>query len=249
MTVRARTSGQPARGFFVSGIDIYPATVTVFGPPSVIDTMAGLVDVKGEIDLSGATQKQSKVMELNLPDGVYVLGAEEGKPFTVLVTVSIDAVTGGTTVEVPLGVRRVPEGLIATVSVPAVDVILTGPAVVLDELQIELLDAYVDLSGLGPGIHQREPRVEILGPQDSALRDLVIKDISPKLVEVTLIEPATPTPLPTPTMVVTATLTPTVSITPTMAITAPVAATAQVTTTRPAETPPNAASETATRNR
>ncbi|MBM3187437.1 MAG: hypothetical protein FJZ90_01805 [Chloroflexi bacterium] len=233
VTVRARTTGQPARGYYVSGIDIYPATVTIYGPPSVIDTMAGLVDVRGEVDLAGATGRVSEAMELNLPEGVLVQGAEGSRPFTVLVTVSVDAVTGGTTLEVPLSIRRVPERLVATASVPAVDVILTGPSVLLDELQADQVQAYVDLSGLGPGTHQRQVAAEILAPAGSALRGLVIKDIAPKAVEVTLTEQPTPVPTapPSPGLEPTAPVTPTAEI----EVTATLTATEPLTATRPAD--------------
>lgn len=194
MAVRARTQGQPARGYFVSGVNVVPATITIVGPPSVIDAMGSLVDVAEDIDVTGATRMVAERIELSLPEGVSVLGSTEGTPFTVLVTVGVDAVTGGTTVELPLQARRLQESLSARLSVPRIDVILTGPAVVLDELEIDLLNAYVDLSGLGEGTHQVRPEVEFIAAQDSNLRDLVVKDILPKYVEVTITRAPTPTP-------------------------------------------------------
>ena len=217
VAVRARTQGQPARGYFVSGVNVLPSTVTVVGPPNVIDKLGGLVDVASPIDVTGATRMLAEKATLSLPEGVSVLGAQEGTPFEALVTVEIGAVTGGTTVELPLKPKKVPEGLIVQLSTSLVDVILTGPAVVLDELQTDLLDAYVDLSGLGIGTHQVQPVVDIIATQDSKLRDLVVKDISPKYIQVTITAPPTPTPThtPTPTPTLTPTLTPVVTASPT----------------------------------
>ncbi|MCD6519370.1 MAG: hypothetical protein J7M05_05540, partial [Anaerolineae bacterium] len=113
VVVRARTKGQPARGYFVSGVSVVPSTVTVIGPPSVIDKMGGLVDTKEEIDITGATRMVAQRVPLDLPEGVFVLGAQEGEPFEVLVTVDIAPVMGGTTVELPIKVRRLRKGLVA----------------------------------------------------------------------------------------------------------------------------------------
>jgi len=112
-------------------------------------------------------------------------------------------------------------------------VILTGPSVLLDELQADQVQAYVDLSGLGPGTHQRQVAAEILAPAGSALRGLVIKDISPKAVEVTLTEQPTPVPTapPSPGLEPTAPVTPTAEI----EVTATLTATEPLTATRSAD--------------
>ncbi len=195
VAVRVRTTGAPRRGYFFSGIDVVPPTVTIVGPPETIEAMGGYVETRGQIDLSGATRTIAQRMALDLPEGVSVLDSREGEVFRVLVTANVDAVTGGTTVKVSLRARNVQDDLyVEEMSVPAVDVILTGPAVLLDELQTDLLDAYVDLEGLEEGTHQVEPAVEMLAPEDSELQDLVVKDISPKYVEVTLSSSLTVTP-------------------------------------------------------
>jgi YbbR domain-containing protein len=225
VAIRVRTVGQPARGHFVSGVNVLPATVMVVGPPSVIESMGGLVEAAGEIDISGATRMLAENMPLALPEGVSVVGSQEGEIYRVLVTVAIDAVTGGTTVELPVKTKKLQEGLIARLSVPMVDVILTGPAVLLDELETDLLDAYVDLAGLGLGVHQVPPRVDILVTQDSELRALTVTDISPKFIEVTIAEP----PVATPTLVIERTATPGITPTGTLTLTATITAAEAVT--------------------
>ncbi len=212
VAVRVRTKGQPARGYFVSSVNVTPATVTVVGPPAIIEAMGSLVEVKNDLDVTGATRLIAARMELDLPEGVSVLGEQEGQPGEVLVTVGIDAITGGTTVELPLRVQRLQEGLQVTKFVPTVDVFLTGPAVLLDELQTDRLSAVLDLAGLGPGTHQVRPQVEIVMEGQPALQDLVVRDIIPQFVEVTI--ELQPTPTPAPTMTPTPTLTPTPTATP-----------------------------------
>jgi len=235
VAVRARTKGEPARGYFISSVDVDPDTVTVVGPPAVIASMAGLVSVKGEVDVAGATRMVAERLELDLPEGVSVLTEEKSDQPKVLVTVGIDAVTGGTTVELPLRATRLGEGLMVRLSVPMVDVILKGPAVLLDDLETDFLDAYVDLRGLGVGRHQVRTLVDIRVPQDSELRNLAVTSILPEYVEADISQIPTPTPTrtatPTPTATPTATLTPTLTMTAALGLTQTLTLTPTVGTT------------------
>lgn len=222
VAVRARTRGHPARGYFVSSVEVSPATATVVGPPAVIARMPGLVSVMGEVDVTGATRMLAERMELDLPEGVSVLTEDESETHSVLVTVGIAPVMGGTTVEVPLKATRLRAGLMVDLSVPTVDVILTGPAVLLDDLEIDLLDARVDLSGLGVGTHQVRALVSVAVDRNPKLVDLVVTSISPEYVEAKIAQIPTPTPTftltPLPTATFTATPPPTPTFTPTLSI-------------------------------
>jgi len=142
-----------------------------------------------------------------------VYGAPADQPFEVTVSIGIDAVIGGTTVELPVRISGLAEGFTAGLSVPVVDVLLTGPAAILDALQINLLDAIVDVSALGEGTHQVRPKVNKIAGPDSLLQQLTVKEVQPEYIQVTLSRPVTPTPSPTPTLAPT--------ITPTPANTAP----------------------------
>lgn len=211
VAVVARTKGVPARGYYVSSVEVTPPTVTVVGPPAVIANMPSVVSTKGEINLTGATRMIAERLELNLPEGVSVLTEGQQGTQQVLVTVGIAPVIGGTTVQLSLQPKRLREGLVAKLSISSVDVILTGPAVLLDDLNLALLDAYVDLNGLDVGTHQVRTVVDILVARNPSLADLQVTSISPAFVEVT-ITAATPTPTATPTAP--PTVTPTGTITP-----------------------------------
>jgi YbbR domain-containing protein len=197
VAVRIRTAGQPARGYFVSSVNVLPSTVTLVGPPATIEELGSLVEAREELDVTGANRMVAARMELDLPEGVSVMGAPPGAPYEVLVTVGIDAVTGGTTVELPLRAQRLQEGLQVSQFVPVIDVILTGPSVLLDELQTDRLSAVLDLGGLGPGTHQVRPTVNINTDGAPDLANLQVKDVLPQYVEVTITEIATPEPTPT----------------------------------------------------
>jgi len=218
VAVRTRTEGTPARGYFVSNVRVEPDIVTLVGPPAIIAEMPGVVSTAGTVDISGASRMVAQRLPLDLPEGVSVLSETEGTLEEVLVTVEIDPVMGGTTLEVPLIARRRPPDLLADLSVRSVDIILTGPAVILDELQADLIQAFVDVNGLGPGVHQLKVEVIVDVDANPRLADLVVNSVAPTSVEVTLT--LLPTPTPTPTVSPTPSLTPTPTATATAAPTA-----------------------------
>jgi len=145
----------------------------------------------------GATRLIAQRAELALPEGVSVYTEGSTDPRQVLVTVDIDAVMGGATLEVPLKARKLREGYTVSLSVPSVDVILTGPSVVLDELAPDLVDAYVDLTGLESGVHQLKVVVELLASRNPQLADLSVTSVSPAFVEADIRGPGSSAPLPT----------------------------------------------------
>jgi len=185
------------------------------GPPAIISEMPGVVSTAGTVDITGATRMVAERLPLDLPEGVSVLSETEGALEEVLVTVEIDPVMGGTTLEVPLIARRRSLDVVAELSVQSVDVILTGPAVILDELQSDLVQAFVDVSGLGAGVHQLKVEVVINVDTNPRLADLVVNNVAPTSVEVTLTLLPTPTPQPTVSPTPTPTLTPTATVAPT----------------------------------
>jgi YbbR domain-containing protein len=194
VAVRALTTGHPAQGYYVSGITVDPGTVTVVGPPAVIASMSGLVSTKSIIDVTGVTKTFIKRLPLDLPEGVSIYSTDTS-PQDVFVSVEIAPYLGGSTIEVPLQTRKLSAGLVARLSVPAVDIIITGPTVVLGQLSLTMLDAYVDLGGLGIGKHQVKVIVTILVAQLTDLDQLTVTSISPEFVEVEILV----TPLATPT--------------------------------------------------
>lgn len=196
VAVRALTTGHPAQGYYVAGITVDPGTVTVVGPPAVVASMPGLVSTKTVIDVTGVTKTFIQRLPLDLPDGVTIYSVETPPRQDVFVSVEIAPYLGGSTIEVPLKTRKLTAGLVARLSVPAVDIIITGPTVVLSQLTIDMLDAYVDLGGLGVGKHQVKATVAVLVEKSADLGELTVTSISPEFVEVEILTEPLPTPTP-----------------------------------------------------
>jgi YbbR domain-containing protein len=181
--VKVLTTGQPANGYKLTNITVSPLNVVVFATdPQLVNDLPGFVETEA-VDLTGAEDDVDTFVALQLPEGVSVVGDE-----TVLVQVSIAAIEGSLTMELPV----TPIGLLPTqaalLSPETVQVILSGPVPVLDNLEPSDIRVVVDLAGLELGTYQLEPRVDLL--PDRLQADTIL----PATIEVTVIIAPTVTP-------------------------------------------------------
>jgi YbbR domain-containing protein len=175
--VKVLTTGQPANGYKLTNITVSPLNVVVFASdPQLVNDLPGFVETE-PVDLTGSEDDVDTFAALQLPEGVSVVGDE-----TVLVQVSIAAIEGSLTMELPV----TPIGLLPTQA--ALQVILSGPVPVLDSLEPSDIRVVVDLTGLELGIYVLEPRVDLL--PDRLRADAIL----PTTIEVTVIIAPTPTP-------------------------------------------------------
>jgi YbbR domain-containing protein len=181
--VKVLTTGQPANGYKLTNITVSPLNVVVFASdPQLVNDLPGFVETE-PVDLTGSEDDVDTFAALQLPEGVSVVGDE-----TVLVQVSIAAIEGSLTMELPV----TPIGLLPTqaalLSPETVQVILSGPVPVLDSLEPSDIRVVVDLTGLELGAYQLEPQVDLL--PDRLRADTIL----PSTIEVTVIIAPTPTP-------------------------------------------------------
>jgi YbbR domain-containing protein len=146
----------PAFGYYVSSIEVTPATVTVQGPPDVINEMPGFVRA-GLVDLTGVRDDFTRTVGLELPEGVLAVDVSE-----IRVSVEVDAFQGSIGVRRPLEVVGLEEGMEAELSPESVDMILSGPLAVLEQLAQDDVRVILDLSEFPVGTYQIEPEVVTL---------------------------------------------------------------------------------------
>ena len=188
--VKVLTTGQPANGYKLTNITVSPLNVVVFASdPQLVNDLPGFVETE-PVDLTGAEDDVDTFAALQLPEGISVVGDE-----TVLVQVSIAAIEGSLSMDLPV----TPIGLLPTqaavLSPETVKVILSGPVTVLDSLKPSDIRVIVDLTDQELGTYQLEPRVDLLPDR------LQAEAILPATIEVTVITAptATPTSVFTPT--------------------------------------------------
>lgn len=201
VVVKVVVNGQVTSGYRVTNISVFPPAVTVFSSdPKLVDALPGYVETT-PLDLTGASDDLDLSLPLNLPAGVSVVGENQ-----VEVQVGIAAIEGSLTLaNMPVEVVGLSNSLSALVSPDTVDVILSGPLPLLDQLRRADVRVFVDLTGDGLGTFQRIPKVEL---QISNLR---VESLLPATLEVVITtrQPGqVPTITRTPTPAISVTLTP-----------------------------------------
>jgi YbbR domain-containing protein len=177
LAVNVITQGVVEPGYRFTSITPTPPTVMVFSEdPQLVEAFPGYVNTK-PLNLSGVDGYLETILELDLPDGVTVVGDP-----TVLVQVNVTALETSMVITREIEVIGLLPGLNAQVSPDQVSVRVSGPVPVLQNLILRDIRVVVDLTSLEIGTHTLTPTVEILPA------DIVWEDISPTTVEIVITE-------------------------------------------------------------
>ncbi|MGM0374108.1 MAG: CdaR family protein [Chloroflexota bacterium] len=183
VAVNVVTEGKVAAGYRFTGITPNPPTVMLFSEnPQRVEELPGYVNTQ-PLDLTGVDDYMETILELDLPEGVTVVGDP-----TVLVQVNVTTIKTSMTITREVEIIGLLPGLKAEISPPEVDVRLFGPVPTLDSLTLRDVRVILDLSDFEEGVHNVTPEVEILPSEVS------METLSPGTVEVTIESSNEPTP-------------------------------------------------------
>jgi YbbR domain-containing protein len=176
LAVKVVVNGQVASGYRLANILVFPPVITVYAAdPTVVSELPGVVETQ-PLDLQGASNNITTRLELNLPQGVSVVGER-----TVLIQAGISPIESSLTLsDEQVEVTGLHSSLTAQISPLTVDVIVFGPLPLLDTLTSQDVRVTVDVSGLQAGTHQLTPLVRIL------ISDISVESILPGTIEVIL---------------------------------------------------------------
>lgn len=172
LQVRPSLEGRPAPGYEVQSVKADPDTVEVIGPES---SLRGLDEAMTEpITISNATRPVNEVVTVGVADPSVRLRV----PQTATVTVQIGpGSTTKTLTKVPVTVTNADERLRARVVPAAVSISLKGTRDAVQPLTSDSVAAVVDLSGLKPGEHVVEVKVQ-------TIQGVSIESVVPNIVRV-----------------------------------------------------------------
>jgi YbbR domain-containing protein len=176
VVVKVVTTGQVSDGYWLTNVSVTPPNVIVFSTdPSQVNALPGFVETN-PLDLTGLSDDVDIRTTLNLPAEVTLAGEE-----SVLVRLSIAALEGSLPISIPLEIVGLTPELSATLSPDTVDLLLTGPMHLLNNLTPGAIRVSVNLSELEPGVYQVAPVVDLLPNQVS------VASMLPESVEVVII--------------------------------------------------------------
>lgn len=182
VAVNVTTEGIVEPGYRFTSITPAPPTVMVFSEnPQLVEQLPGYVNTK-PLDLTGVDGYLETILELDLPNGVTVVGDP-----TVLVQVNVTALETTMAISREIEMIGLLPSLSAEVSPKQVSVRIMGPVPILDNLTLRDIRVVVDLTNLEIGVHTVIPTVEILPA------DVIWEDISPTTVEIVIEKGSTST--------------------------------------------------------
>jgi YbbR domain-containing protein len=177
VAVNVTTEGFVEPGYRFTSITPAPPTVMVFSEnPQLVEQLPGYVNTK-PLDLTGVDGYLETILELDLPNGVTVVGDP-----AILVQVNVTALETSMSISREIEIIGLLPGLSAEVSPKQVSVRVSGPVPILDNLTLRDIRVVVDLTNLEIGVHTVTPTVEILPA------DVIWEDISPTTVEIVIEE-------------------------------------------------------------
>ena len=181
VAVNVITMGVVEPGYRFTSITPAPPTVMVFSEdPQLVKGLPGYVNTK-PLNLTGVDSYLETILELDLPEGVTVVGDP-----TVLIQVNVTTLETNMVINRGIEVIGLLPGFTAEVSPSQVSVQVSGPVPVLENLTLRDIRVVVDLAGLAPGTHTLTPTIEILPA------DVIREDLSPATVEVVIREGTSP---------------------------------------------------------
>jgi YbbR domain-containing protein len=168
------TDGDPAPGFDTGAITSEPSTVQVIGPESRVRQLASATTEP--VVIRGSRGRVRDVVTVGVEDAsVRLLQPQQATVVVEIVPSPIERDVDG----VPVRWRNLGGGLRARVTPTLVRVSVRGQRDVLAGLRADSVDAFVDLTGLGPG--QYNLRVQIDPSQQFG-----VGTIAPAVVSVTV---------------------------------------------------------------
>jgi YbbR domain-containing protein len=181
--VKPSIEGQPATGSFMSSITVDPDNVTIVGDPNLL---AGIDFLSTQpVNVADVTTKVERQVDLILPGGVSMY---KSQPVTV--TVDVSQIQTAMTVSIVPKVTGLDSSLHSILSPTTVTVKVSGSPAALQSLQLNTVEATLDVTGLGEGTYDLTPKV-------SAPDSVVVSATTPGTVQVTLLASTTSTPTPT----------------------------------------------------
>lgn len=174
VVVNIVTTGQIARGYFLTGITANPPSITVYATdPKAAQAMPEYIETM-PLDLTGQSESFETKAVFNIPAGIDVVGNQEAT-IAVGIAPRMDTIQ---VLDLPIQAVNLPAGMRVTFTPALVDIYVSGPMILLEKITSGSIKITIDLAGMTPGNYQLPPVVTI---DDTNIR---VDSVTPASVEV-----------------------------------------------------------------
>lgn len=169
MVVKVVTTGQVTEGYKLTSVSVFPPTVTVFAVDAlIVDALPAYVETL-PIDLTNKNSDFEQRIGLNLPTGVQTLETE-----MVTVKVGIAPIESSLSLlDVVVEATGLTLSKTAIIEPAKVNIVISGPLIVLQALKASDVRVLIDLTGMEKGKYTVEPPLSLNIP------GLTISSITP----------------------------------------------------------------------
>ena len=197
--------GAVAPSFVIAQIGVVPTSVEIEGEPGALERVDAVETLP--VDIADARSDVQREVGFEAPEGVTI---RSDQPFAQ-VAVVVEPLDETTTVQVAVVLTNLGTGLQAIADQPFLQIVMSGPAELLQGLRGGDILAKVDLSNRAPGLHQIRPVIAHPAPDalrmvlhipavvDVRISPLDIPSVTPAATAIPGPGGAVPTATPTPT--------------------------------------------------
>ena len=197
--------GAVAPSFVIAQIGVVPTSVEIEGEPGALERVDAVETLP--VDIADARSDVQREVGFEAPEGVTI---RSDQPFAQ-VAVVVEPLDETTTIQVAVVLTNLGTGLQAIADQPFLQIVMSGPAELLQGLRGGDILAEVDLSNRAPGLHQIRPVIAHPAPDalrmvlhipavvDVRISPLDIPSITPAATAIPGPGGAVPTATPTPT--------------------------------------------------
>lgn len=156
--------GRPAKNFIDGAHKVLPDKALITGPPDIIEWIDNIKTE--EIDIENTNQSVTKMVNLNIPEGVRLVDASEN--IYVDVVIEKIAVREFTIKSHDIVIKNavIDDSLIYDIPEMDIDISVEGKKEVLERITVENLKPSIDVEGLREGEHKRILKVILPGTVD-----------------------------------------------------------------------------------
>lgn len=185
-----RIEGTVAPSFFIARIGVVPTSVEIEGEPGALERVDAVETLP--VDIADARGDIEREVGFEAIEGITI---RSDQPFAQ-VAVVVEPLDETTTIQVAVVLTNLGSGLQAIADQPFLQIVMSGPAEVLQSLRGGDILAEVDLSNRAPGLHQIQPA--IAHPSPDTLR---ITRVIPAVVGVRIAPLQAPSAAPATTAI------------------------------------------------
>lgn len=165
LKVRLQKQGKPAQGFSLENEFVYPSEVEVTGPSNILKTLSEIETVP--IDIAGITSEKNKTFPwiIGIDQNVRIAGEEETRFISIKCDEKVRVWFSISELQEVKTLSKIKVTVLLSTNFPykvtleeeIVDIVVTGPKLLVDNLASENIVAYVDVRLLLPPGPYKQP--------------------------------------------------------------------------------------------